>query len=786
VVLTQNYRTSNNFGILFNVVKKVQYLMSAILKFMKRNYKILLVIVALSVGLWSFIPKAPVSDPEKDKTLIELLTFVIQRGHYKPAEIDDNFSKGVYKEYLSALDPSKRFFLKSDIEEFSKFETKIDEAIKDKDLTFFDLTYNRLMQRMEESKEYYKVALDKPFDYTIDESINTDYEKMGYAEGKSDLQDRWKKQVKLSALASLTEKQKLQEDIAKNANKTNAERILEFKDLMKERATTEAIAKFEKAIEKEKSEKPKTFEELEKETRTSTLKSLNEYFGVIEDLDRKDWFSVFLNSIASHFDPHTSYFPPDEKERFDVSMSGKMEGIGARLQKKNDMTEITELISGGPAWRGKDLEAGDIVLKVAQADGEAVDVVGMRLDDVVKKIKGPKGTEVRLTVKRNDGSIKVISLIRDEVEIEETYAKSSIVEKNGLKYGVIYLSKFYIDFEDKNSRDAGKDVAIEVERLKNAGVKGIIIDVRDNGGGSLKTVVDIGGLFIEKGPIVQVKSADGRKDVLFDKDEKIAWDGPLVIMTNEFSASASEILAAAMQDYKRAIILGSKQTYGKGTVQNIFDFNQFIRGSSFGDLGALKTTIQKFYRINGGSTQLEGVKSDIVMPDKYSYLKMGERDVENAMPWDKIEPADFKLWNKQTNFDAAIAKSKERILKNTQMQLIDENAKWLDKRNEENTYSLQLSKFKAEQKKLEEANKKYKTLNDYTNSFKFQSLPYENEQMSTDITLKEKRERWHKSLSKDIYIEEAIHILDDLQGGTSVTKKNDLSGKITKNNLVKS
>jgi len=190
------------------------------------------------------------------------------------------------------------------------------------------------------------------------------------------------------------------------------------------------------------------------------------------------------------------------------------------------------------------------------------------------------------------------------------------------------LPKFYIDFEDKNSRDAGKDVAIEVERLKNYGVQGIIMDVRDNGGGSLKTVVDIGGLFIEQGPIVQIKSAAGKKEVLYDKDPKVEWDGPLVIMTNEFSASASEILAAAMQDYKRAIVLGSKQTYGKGTVQNVIDLNQFIRGNTLGDLGALKTTTQKFYRINGGSTQLEGVSSDIVMPDRYAYLKMGERDVE--------------------------------------------------------------------------------------------------------------------------------------------------------------
>ena len=757
--------------------------MNTIVQFMKRHYKIILVVVALSIGLWSFMPKSTSGDPEKDKTLLELLTFVIERGHYSPSTLDDAFSKGVYKDYITALDPSKRFFLESDITEFVKYETQIDDAIKNKDLTFFDLTYTRLMKRMDESKSYYKTILDNPFDYSKNEEINTDYEKLPYATNIDGLKERWRKQVKLSALASLVDKQKLQEDIAKNAGKSESERLDEYKVKLGSRFTPELEKKFLKSLSKEKDEKPKSFEQLEVETRESTLKSLNEYFGVIKDLDREDWFSVFLNSIATRFDPHTSYFPADEKERFDVSMSGKLEGIGARLQKKNDFTEITELISGGPAWKGKELESGDIVLKVAQGDNEAVDVVGMRLDDVVKKIKGPKGTEVKLTVKRTDGTIKVISIIRDEVEIEETYAKSSIVEKNGLKYGIIYLPKFYIDFDNQDSRDAGKDVAIEVARLKAANVAGIIVDVRDNGGGSLKTVVDIGGLFIEQGPIVQIKSAAGKKEVLYDKDRKVEWDGPLVIMTNSFSASASEILAAAMQDYKRAVVLGSKQTYGKGTVQNVIDLNQFVRGSSYGDLGALKTTTQKFYRINGGSTQLEGVASDIVMPDRYAYLKMGERDVENAMPWDKIDAAEYTTWTKQTSFDAAIANSKKRLENNAQMKLIDENAKWLDERNNENVYSLQIDKFKQEQKALEETNKKYKSISDYSNSLKFTSLPYEQEIMKTDETLREKRNRWHESLTEDIYVEEAIHVLDDLQSGGS---KKALSSKPKKEKLFKS
>ncbi|HMK06083.1 MAG TPA: carboxy terminal-processing peptidase, partial [Flavobacterium sp.] len=703
---------------------------------MKRNYKVILVVIALSIGLWSFIPMQK-SDPEKDKLLLELLTFVIERGHYDPAVIDDKFSKGIYKDYIEALDPSKRFFLQSDIDEFAKYESELDDQIKNKDLSFFNLTYSRLMKRISESKVFYKDILAQPFDYTVKEDFNTDYEKLPYVKTTAELKEKWRKQIKLSALSSLTDKLKMQEDI-KNGVVSD-----------KKKKTADELNKDKtKAIPNDKPvtpEKPKTFEELEKETRESSLKSLNEYFDFINDLDENDWFSVYVNAIATRFDPHTNYFPPDEKERFDVSMSGKLEGIGARLQKKNDYTEISELISGGPAWRGKELETGDIIMKVAQGNAEAVDVVGMHLDDVVKKIKGPKGTEVKLTVKKVDGTIKVISIIRDIVEIEETYAKSSVVEKNGVKYGVIYLPKFYIDFENNDSRDAGKDMAVEVDRLKKTGVKGIIIDLRDNGGGSLKTVVDIAGLFIEEGPVVQIKSAGKKKEVLYDRDKKIQWDGPLVIMQNSFSASASEILAAAIQDYRRGIIIGSKQSYGKGTVQNVIDLNQFVRDNSLGDLGALKTTTQKFYRINGGSTQLEGVSSDVAIPDRYAYLKMGERDIDNAMPYDKIDPAEFKFWDKQNNFDAAIDNSKKRVAENPKFKLIDENAKWIDERNKENVYSLNIDQFKAEQAAIEEKAKKYKSIADYENTLKFESLPNETEAMKTDASLKEKRERWHES-----------------------------------------
>lgn len=710
---------------------------------MKRNYKIILVVTALSAILWSFIPREKKEDPEKDKLILELLTMVLERGHYSPVEINDDFSKKVYHKYLENIDPTKRFFIQSDINEFSKYETSLDEMILRKDISFFNLTNSRLLQRMKESRKIYENLLSKPFDYNVKESINIDYDNLPFAKNKSDLVERWRKQLKLSTLSSLTDKQKLEEE----KKKENA------------------------------SYEEKSFEVIEKEVRESTLKSLDEYFNFLEkELTRDDWFAIFLNSIVERFDPHTFYFSPEDKEKFDVSMSGTFQGIGARLQKKEAGVEISELISGGPAWRGKELEAGDLILKVGQGKEEPIDIAGMRLDDVVKKIKGPKGTEVRLTVKKVDGTIKVISIIRDEVETEETFAKSSVVEKDGKKYGIIYLPKFYISFENKENRDAFKDVAAEIEKLKAQNIDGLIMDLRDNGGGSLETVVKMVGLFIPEGPVVQVKAPRRNPEILPDPDKRVQYDGPLVVMINNFSASASEIFAAAIQDYKRGIVVGSKHSYGKGTVQNVIDLNQFIRSSSFGDLGALKTTIQKFYRINGGSTQREGVKSDVVFPDRFSYLDMGERDEESALPWDKIEPAKYEPL--QINYDNIILNSNKRIATNTTFKLIDENAKWIFERKDEKVISLNLNDFNNELAVAEEKLKKFKAISDYKNTYEFKSLPDELALFEKDTVLKQKRERWHEEMQKDIYIEETLNIISDIKlltKGKSLTQKLSLN-----------
>ena len=706
---------------------------------MKRNYKVLLVVGIVVAGLWSFIPSKKITGDDKDKMLIELLSFVLEKGHFSPIEINDEFSKKAYAAYIESLDPTKRFFIQSDITEFQKYELAIDDMIRSKDLAFFDLTYKRLMQRMKESKVIYTNILSKPLDLNDNETINVDYEKLPYAATMKDLDQRWRKQLEFAVLSDITDKEDIQ-----NALKS---------EILDESSAT----KVEKPAEKTE---PKSFEELEKTARKTTESNLNNNFSFIAELTREDWFTVYINAIVTQYDPHTYYFSPEDKEKFDVSMSGKFEGIGARLQKKNEGIEVSELISGGPAWRGKLLEQGDVIIKVAQANEEAIDIAGMRLDDVIKKIKGPKGTLVKLTVKKVDGSVKVVPIVRDEVETEETFAKSTVVEKDGKLFGVIYLPKFYQTFENRSNRDAFKDVAIEVERLKAMNVQGIVMDLRDNGGGSLETVVKMTGLFIDKGPVVQVKPAGGKAQILPDSDPKVQWDGPLVVMINNYSASASEIFAAAIQDYNRGIIIGSKQSYGKGTVQNVFELNEFVRGNQYGELGALKTTTQKFYRVNGGSTQLEGVKSDIVMPDRFSFMQTGEKDEKSALPWDKIEPANYTPL--QVNFDKVIANSKKRIATNDNFNLISENAKWINDRKEDNTISLNYTAYKKEIDDIESQTKKFKSLEKYKNNLNFTSLPYELELMDKDELLKEKRERWHAELVKDIYMTETLNVLTDL------------------------
>ena len=399
----------------------------------------------------------------------------------------------------------------------------------------------------------------------------------------------------------------------------------------------------------------------------------------------------------------------------------------------------------------------------------------MKLSDATDLIKGEKGTKVYLTVKRVDGGVEQVIVTRDVVELEETYAKSSIINDDLSKYGLINLPRFYVDFDDYGERNAATDLKKEILNLKSKGINGLILDLRNNGGGSLKTVVDITGFFIEKGPVVQVKSIGGRKEVLRDNDPSILWDGPLVVLVNEFSASASEILAAALQDYNRAIILGSKQTYGKGTVQNIVDLNNVISGNTYGDLGSLKITTDKFYRVNGGSTQLEGVKSDIIFPNRYSYVDIGEKDLENPLRWDKIDPARYNNSGKIFNYSKFISDSKERINNNEYFTVIDEHASWIKSQQDDKIVSLDYFTYKDDLKNSKSQNDKLKRIEEFESPYIFQwNNTNENEDNSYNDYIKEKRDRWIESLKKDIYVNEAMNLLRYL----SSLKSNEILSQI--------
>lgn len=702
---------------------------------MKTKFIIPFLTLTLLFSNTTYSNSIPDTNPDKDRVIVYVLKNILGRYHYVQKELNDEFSEHVYTTFIDGLDPSKRYFTQEDLNEFSQFKYLIDDQLRDTNIDFYKLVYNRFLEKLGNAKNNYRDLLAQPFNYKKKEVIDIDYDKIPFAKNEIELVDYWRKQLKLSVLSRIED--------AENSQNKKAKKDSNFKK--------------------------KSFTQLEATARKEVLKNMNDLYLRIDELENSDWYSTFLNSVVSGFDPHTTYMSPRRKSRFDQEMSGKLEGIGARLQKKGIYTHIVELISGGPAWKQGELEADDIILKVAQGDEEPLDIVGMRLDDAIKFIKGKKGTEVRLTVKKKiDGSIKVIPIIRDVVELEETFVKSSIVEKNGEKYGVINLPRFYIDFNDLSRRDAAKDMEKEIERLKSENVKGLIVDLRDNGGGSLKTAIEIGGLFIKKGPIVQVKYRGEQPLVKNDTDAKIQWDGPLVVMVNEFSASASEIFAAAMQDYKRGVIIGGKQTYGKGTVQNVLPINRFYEKYP-SDLGALKMTIQKFYRINGGSTQIEGVYSDISLPSRYSYMKFGERDLDGALPWDKVQQAKYTTTNSYSNFADVVYNSKQRIMKDDKFQKINDYAKWLKKNQEERVYSLNYNEFKKESEQKNKEGKQFKEVFKFNSNLTFNSPKYELDLFKKDSVLEEKRIVWHKNLKKDIYMNEALNVLSELKMNKNYT-----------------
>lgn len=680
-------------------------------------------------------------DPNKDKLLIELLKYVLEKGHYQSQDINDQLSIKVFNSYLEMIDPQKKYFLNSDFKEFKKYEKLIDDQWLSYDLTFFNLTHDRLVQRINEVELFLPSLFKKTFEFDSDEKINVDFENLSFPKNDNERKERWRKQLKFSMLdlydIKILDQKKLIESNSDYVKKSNSDLLNESLEIVND--------------------------------------NINDIFDLMNDLERKDWFSNYVNSFVTQYDPHTVYFKPEDKDRFDVNISGRFDGIGARLQKRDGGIEIVQIILGGPLWKDKKIEAGDEIIKVGEPGKDPVNVIGMRIDDAIKLIKGPKGTVVELTVRRKvDNEIKTFPITRDEVVLEESYAKSTLIKKDNKTYGLITLPKFYVDFNDYKEINCASDVKKEIINLKKEGIEGLVLDLRNNGGGALQTVVDMTGLFIETGPIVQVKSIGNRKKVLYDKDPSVFWDGPLVILVNQMSASASEIMAAALQDYERAVVIGSDNTFGKGTVQNVLDLNRFLSNSDF-DLGALKITTEKFYRINGGSVQLKGVESDIVTPNTYSHIEIGEADEKNPLKWDQIDKAQFRKWDGYYNLESVINDSKLRISKNELFSLIDQNAKWFSERRKNKSYSLNYNTFKNDQKNNKLKLKKFDRIKDYNNNLNFNLLSDQSSKIKDTEEYKENRKRWHNSLKSDIYINESINVLLNLK-----TKKIENSNILAK------
>ena len=708
---------------------------------MKR--KLILVFIAFSLVFvsWKLInPKF--DNPNKDKLLIEIIKYVLEKYHYNSIEINDEFSENMFDTYIDLLDSQKKYFLASDYREFKKFKFQLDNQLIDYDLSFFNLSYQRLIQRIKEVEEFYPSLLSSPFDFSINEEINLDFENISFSKNNNERRDRWRKQLKYSALDIY--------DIKISEQKLN--------------------------IKKDKDYKIKSNEEILKESIDLVSKNINNVFDLMNDLQRKDWFSNYLNSFVVQLDPHTFYFKPEDKERFDMNISGKFNGIGARLSKQEGGIKIVDIILGGPLWKDKKIEIGDEIIKVGQANQEPVDVIGMRLEDAIKLIKGPKDTEVRLTVRKKiDSEIKVIPVIRDLIQLEETYAKSTIIKKDSKKYGLISLPKFYVDFDNYKTRNCASDVKKEIIKLKEEGIEGLVLDLRNNGGGSLQTVVDMTGLFISEGPVVQVKSYGDRKQVVFDKDPSIFWEGPLVILVNQMSASASEILAAALQDYNRAIIVGSTQSFGKGTVQNVIDLNRFLSNSTY-NLGALKITTDKFYRINGGSVQVKGVRSDITIPNRLSFIPIGENDEENPLEWDQIDSANYNKWDGYFNLDQVIKSSNDRINSSQFVSLVKENAKWIASKQNSKLFSLNYSNFKKTQADDKKYLTKFDDLKNYKNDLEFDFIENEEESIENSKEILERRKRWTKGLQSDFQLNEGLKVLDNLKSKL-INKKSIIANK---------
>ncbi len=707
------------------------------------------------------------ADAVRDQVLSLLIKQRLEGGHFSHKKIDDELSKEAFSEYLKHLDYGKRFLLDSDVKRLEKYKFLIDDQIRTGQLSLSEDGGQILRQRAVEAKAMVEDILSKPFDFTIDETFESDPKKRNFAHTKEELKDNWRRILKLSTLTryiSMLEDKEGEDDAVSKLQK------IEHIKLIKE--------------DVKKSDKKLTPKEMEAKARKRTLDSFRNLFARLAKQDEHDDLERFFNAVTSVYDPHTSYMPPARKEDFDIDMSGSLEGIGARLSETYDSIKVEEVIPGSASWKQGDLEREDQILKVAQGSQEPVSIVGMRIRDAVRLIRGPKGSEVRLTVKKADGRIMVIPIIRDVVELKEGFAKGAVIKQKstGKKTGYIYLPRFYRDFKPVSQGGTGRnctdDVRVLLNQFKQEGVDNVVLDLRSNGGGALEDARLMSGLFIKNGPIVQVKESNGNIEVLKDPDSSVVWDGPVAVMLNAFSASASEILAAALQDYGRAIIVGGSHTHGKGTVQKLIglDFNpKFYPTYAYVlPLGALKLTTQKFYRVNGGSTQELGVAADIQLPDQYAYMESGERFQDHFLPWDEVSPIRIHPWNKPLFINKLKIKSKERVSKSNEFAKIKDAIALLTARKAKTTYSLNIDVYRKEQDAAE-AEAKRLVIDKEIVGLQIVKRLTEDEFKDSDRGGKKHKKAdkpsfWTDELLKDPYLDETLKVLSDLQNIQKISK----------------
>jgi carboxyl-terminal processing protease len=702
-------------------------------------------LLVAGVFLASSMNKPEMDPPGKYEKILHNVTDMLKEAHYSPQSINDSFSRKIYTRYFENLDPNKNMFLKEDLEGLKKYELKIDDEMKGGQVEFFKAAGELFNKRMEDAAFFYKEILSHSFDFTTDEVFIADPAKIDFPANDNERRESWRKYLKYLSLEKYYD-------------------LLETREKNKDRQDFQV----------------KTDAELEKEARDKVIKTMDRTFERYRfKFNEDEKFNLFVSTITNSMDPHSEFFPPVDKRYFDEQMSGRFFGIGASLIYDEGNIKINTLLAGSPAWKSGDVQVGDIVLKVAQGKEDPVELTGFLVEDAVKLIRGKKGTEVRLTLRKQEGTIKTISLIRDEIVQDETFARSAIINNNGSRIGYIYLPEFYADFDRPNGSRCYIDVAKEIQKLKENKVEGIIMDLRNNGGGSLYDVVQMVGLFIEKGPVVQVKDRDGKPNILEDKNREVLYDGPLAVMVNEFSASASEIFAAAIQDYGRGVVIGSTSTFGKGTVQrNIGLDPETGFFSSNSELGTIKLTLQKFYRVNGGSTQLKGVESDIVLPDNYEYLKMREKDDKDALPWDEISKAPIQNWSPKVDVTAIRKTSEERLQSNAAFKLIKENTEWLAEQNDKE-YSLNYEKYKTEQLALRSTIRQIDALKKLKDDMDVQSLPQDANRFSYDKGKQDRFDQWIKNIRKDIYIDQAAKVTNDMvvQRNLALGKKTDETKK---------